>query len=81
MLLCGDQVADFDKAFDISKGPTEGQIRDSVNKYQDLFSSRFIIIPNPMYSDWLNTIVRGPDRNDSCSYLDKLRKSKISNWR
>jgi 5'-nucleotidase (lipoprotein e(P4) family) len=81
LLLCGDQVADFDKAFDISKGPTEGQIRDSVNKYQDLFSSRFIIIPNPMYSDWLNTIVRGSDRNDSCSYLDKLRKSKISNWR
>jgi 5'-nucleotidase (lipoprotein e(P4) family) len=81
LLLCGDQVADFDKAFDIAKGATEGQIKDSVNKYQDLFSKRFIIIPNPMYSDWLNTIVRGSDRNDSCLYLDKLRKAKISNWK
>jgi 5'-nucleotidase (lipoprotein e(P4) family) len=80
LLLIGDQLPDFDKAFDIEKGEPENQIKDSVNKYQDFFSSRFIIIPNPMYSDWLNTIVKGADRNDSCLHLDKLRKSKITNW-
>jgi 5'-nucleotidase (lipoprotein e(P4) family) len=81
LLLIGDQLPDFDKAFDIANGATESQIKDSVIKYQDLFSNRFIIIPNPMYSDWLNAIVRGSDRNDSCIHLDKLRKSKITNWK
>lgn len=81
LLLIGDQLPDFDKAFDIANVATESQIKDSVNKYQDLFSSRFIVIPNPMYSDWLNTIVGGSDRDDSCMHLDRLRKSKTINWK
>jgi 5'-nucleotidase (lipoprotein e(P4) family) len=81
LLLCGDQLADFNKAFDIARGTTEEQIKDSVNKYQDQFSSRFIIIPNPMYCDWLGTIINGTDKDNSCTHLDTLRRNKIISWK
>lgn len=81
LLLVGDQLPDFNNVFDISNNATSGQVTDSVNKYRDLFGSRYIVIPNPMYSDWLNTIVRGSDRNDSCLHVQKLRKSKLFSWK
>lgn len=81
LLLCGDQLADFDKAFDVIKGEKEEQIKDSVIKYQDKFSSRFIIIPNPMYDDWLNAILKGNDRDYSCLHVDKSRRGKIISWK
>ncbi len=79
MLLCGDQMADFDKAFDI-RG-TEEQIKDSINTYKEKFGSRFIILPNPVYCDWLDQIVKGSDRNNSSAHLDSLRKAKIESWK
>lgn len=78
LLLAGDQLTDFDKAFDIPGDPSESQVKDSLNKYQDLLGSRFILIPNPMYSDWLNAIIMGPDRNYSPIHLDSLRKAGLS---
>ncbi|MCX6233661.1 MAG: 5'-nucleotidase, lipoprotein e(P4) family [Bacteroidetes bacterium] len=81
LLLCGDQMTDFNKVFDVIKSGTEEQIKDSINKYKENFSSRFIIIPNPMYSDWLIQIIDGNNRNNSCSHLDSLRSNKIINWK
>ncbi len=81
LLLCGDQMADFDKAFDLIKGGTEEQIKDSLNRYKEKFGSRFIIIPNPMYCDWLGQIIYDNDRNHSCFHLDSLRKNRIINWK
>jgi 5'-nucleotidase (lipoprotein e(P4) family) len=54
ILLCGDNLADFDKAFDNKPGTklTGEQRRDSVTKYTKLFGSRYIIIPNIEYDDW-----------------------------
>jgi 5'-nucleotidase (lipoprotein e(P4) family) len=78
VLLAGDQLTDFDKAFDIPPTASENSVKDSVNKYQDLLGSRFIIIPNPMYSDWLSAIIMGPDRDYSPTHLDSLRKAALS---
>jgi 5'-nucleotidase (lipoprotein e(P4) family) len=80
LLLCGDQIADFSQAFDVLKGGTEQQIKDSIEVYKNDFGSRFIIIPNPMYCDWMNAIISGNDRNTSFAHLDSLRKSKIKIW-
>jgi 5'-nucleotidase (lipoprotein e(P4) family) len=81
LLLCGDQAADFDKAFDVQKEGTENQIKDSILKYKEKFGSKFIIVPNPMYSSWLNKIMSTKSKNDSCDVLKKNRKSKIISWK
>jgi 5'-nucleotidase (lipoprotein e(P4) family) len=78
VLLAGDQLTDFSKAFDIPRTALEQQVKDSVSKYQGLFGTRFIIIPNPMYSDWLSAITMGSDRNYSPMHLDSLRKAALS---
>lgn len=79
VLLCGDQIADFDRAFDYFKGGNEEHIIDSINKYKDSFGSRYVIVPNPVYSDWLNKIITGENKN--CSNPDSLRNTKIVSWK
>lgn len=81
LLLCGDQMADFDQAFDVVSTGTESQIKDSVTKYKEEFGSRFIVLPNPVYCDWLNQIIMGNDHNHSFAHLDSLRKSEIESWK
>jgi 5'-nucleotidase (lipoprotein e(P4) family) len=81
LLLCGDQVTDFYKAFNITSNSSKEEIQDSLMKYQDLFGTRFIILPNPMYGDWLRKIVLGNDHNNTSSHLDSLRKGKTINWK
>lgn len=49
VLYLGDNLADFDAAFD-KKTQEE---RDHITlKYSQEFGNRFIIIPNPVYGDW-----------------------------
>lgn len=81
MLLCGDQLADFTHAFDLSPDGTEKQIMDSVNAHTRSFGSRFFIIPNPMYSDWLNQTLYGNDKNKTCTHVDSVRSSKMVYWK
>lgn len=81
LLLCGDQMADFHKAFDVVSDGTEKQIKDSVDNYKDMFGTRYIVLPNPVYCDWLRQIVSGNDRNNSPLHLDSLRRSKIESWK
>jgi 5'-nucleotidase (lipoprotein e(P4) family) len=78
LLLVGDQLTDLSKVFDIPENSSESSVKDSVIKYQELFGSKFIIIPNPMYSDWLNSIVMGSDRNYSPIHLDSLRRAGLN---
>lgn len=80
LLLCGDQMADFDKAFDVFAGGTEEQIKDSVNAYKEKFGSRFIVLPNPVYCDWLTQVITGGKPIHSIAQLDSLRKSNIESW-
>lgn len=51
ILLFGDNLADFDRLFD--KQPTDRRnfLVDSLNLQ---FGDRFIMLPNPMYGDWLS---------------------------
>ena len=78
LLLCGDQVADFDEAFDVVGGGSEEQIKEQLQKAKENFGSKFIVLPNPTYSDWLDQIVKGNDRKTAPF---DLRKSKILSWK
>lgn len=49
VLLVGDNLGDFHKAFDTkSKDERNG----AVDQMKELFGHRFIVLPNPLYGDW-----------------------------
>jgi 5'-nucleotidase (lipoprotein e(P4) family) len=53
ILLIGDNLADFDKLFDDQAMERRSAVVDSLKME---FGKRFIILPNPMYGDWLQAI-------------------------
>src|SRR5579862_2184156 len=69
VLLCGDQLADFDKAFNLFAGANENAIKDSVNKYSAMLGKKFIVMPNPMYGDWLSLITYSSKQTGTCAHL------------
>jgi len=53
ILLIGDNLGDFDKLFDDQAMERRSAVVDSLKLE---FGKRFIILPNPMYGDWLQAI-------------------------
>ncbi len=53
IMLLGDQLTDFSAAFDHSSLTLRKQ---EVDKNQELFGKKFIILPNPTYGNWENAI-------------------------
>ncbi len=53
ILLIGDNLGDFDKLFDDQPMEKRSAMVDSLKAE---FGKRFIILPNPMYGDWLQAI-------------------------
>jgi 5'-nucleotidase (lipoprotein e(P4) family) len=73
-LLCGDNLADFDAAFDLRD---EKFTNDSVNKYKAEFGKKFIVLPNPMYGDWEKPIYG----NAKASFeRDSLRRANLKSF-
>jgi 5'-nucleotidase (lipoprotein e(P4) family) len=81
ILLCGDQLADLDKSFNLFEGATEISITDSINKYSALFGKKYIALPNPMYGDWLSLIVYQNNQTGSAARLDSMRKDHLIKWK
>ncbi len=50
ILLCGDNLPDFDKAYD--NKPSLVQRKAVTDRLMKLFGDRYIVIPNPEYNDW-----------------------------
>ena len=50
VLLCGDNLPDFNAFYD--NKPTEQNRQAVTDKLKKEFGSRFIVIPNPSYGDW-----------------------------
>lgn len=53
ILLIGDNLLDLDQAFDHAGMDERNGL---VEQKRQLFGRRFIILPNPMYGDWENTL-------------------------
>lgn len=56
LLLLGDNLGDFDAAFDTRDAATRSKAVDTLAAQ---FGSRFIVFPNPMYGDWEGTLYGG----------------------
>jgi 5'-nucleotidase (lipoprotein e(P4) family) len=72
LLLCGDNLSDFSNVF-----YREGKdTKEQVNAMQNLFGTRFIVLPNPMYGDWEKLLYQGDKLNEvdrAKQRLDKLK--------
>jgi predicted secreted acid phosphatase len=50
--------------------------KEQVNAMQNLFGTRFIVLPNPMYGDWEKLLYQGDKLNEvdrAKQRLDKLK--------
>lgn len=66
ILLIGDNLADLDAVFE--KRPEKLGISD-VNSRKNMFGTRYIILPNPMYGTWLSEILK---QSEGTSEREKL---------
>ena len=73
ILLIGDNLTDFSEIF-ANRGEDMGKI--IVEKNKDLFGTKYIIMPNPMYGEWTKAIYRNSYKW-SPDQLDSLRKTVI----
>jgi len=54
ILLCGDNLADFDALYD--NKPSEPSRAASTQQLMQAFGSRYIVLPNPSYGDWESSL-------------------------
>jgi 5'-nucleotidase (lipoprotein e(P4) family) len=72
LLLCGDNLSDFSNVF-----YREGkEVKEEVNRYQQLFGTKFIVLPNPMYGDWEKLLYKGEKLNEGTKSKQRLEKLK-----
>lgn len=71
VLLMGDNLNDFASVFEQSK-TVESRLA-AVEKNQSQFGTRFIVLPNPMYGDWENSLY---DYNFKLTEDEKAAKRK-----
>lgn len=72
LLLCGDNLSDFSNVF-----YREGKdTKEQVDVFQQLFGTKFIVLPNPMYGDWEKLLYKGGQLNDEEKAKQRLEKLK-----
>lgn len=75
LLLCGDNLSDFSNIF-----YREGKdTKEQVNAMQQLFGTRFIVLPNPMYGDWEKLLYKGDKLNEEERAKQRFEKLKFIN--
>lgn len=73
ILLCGDNLADFDALYD--NHPDEDNRNATTQKLMKQFGSRYIIIPNPSYDDWEGALFNYDKLSNA--QKDSVIKSKL----
>jgi 5'-nucleotidase (lipoprotein e(P4) family) len=71
LLLIGDNLADHSGDYE-NRGPGLGLAAAEADK--ELFGTRYIILPNPMYGNWLNEIMRQSEGTTAREKLVKMLK-------
>jgi 5'-nucleotidase (lipoprotein e(P4) family) len=71
LLLIGDNLADHSGAYE-RRGPGLGFATVEADK--ELFGTRYIILPNPMYGNWLTEIIRQSEGTTAKEKLLKMLK-------
>jgi predicted secreted acid phosphatase len=65
----GDQLGDFSDEFSANHGNTAESRRDLVYKYQNLWGSRWFVLPNPVYGQYQQVL-----KGDATQYLRRAEK-------
>jgi 5'-nucleotidase (lipoprotein e(P4) family) len=61
VLFFGDNLADFHQDWD---NKTSAERRALVDSHKEDFGEKFIMLPNPLYGDWENSLPRNKKRTD-----------------
>ena len=69
VMLIGDNLNDFDKQFYKQNAVTRSSLADSSKQ---LFGTKFIVLPNPLYGDWESAIWNG----EKISAKEALKRKK-----
>lgn len=72
ILLCGDNLSDFSNVFYRERKDTKTQ----VDLTQNLFGTKFIVLPNPMYGDWEKLLYKGDKLNEADKAQQRFDKLK-----
>jgi 5'-nucleotidase (lipoprotein e(P4) family) len=56
VLLCGDNLADFDALYD--NHPAEANRTATTEQLKQKFGSKYIVLPNPSYGDWEGSLFK-----------------------
>ncbi len=81
VLLVGDNLADFDEVFDGDTMPVRAK---AVKDNKDLFGSKYIVMPNPVYGNWEAAVYGGGKwykksaKEKSDIRIETLRKFKFT---
>lgn len=74
ILLCGDNLGDFDALYD--GAPSEEERKATTQKLMTQFGSRYIVIPNPGYDDWEKALYNYPVTIGNAE-KDSIIKAKV----
>ena len=75
-LLLGDNLNDFTS--DFRKKSVEERFVET-DKIKDQWGARFIVLPNPIYGDWLGSVYK-ENWGASAAEKDQMRKSYLRKW-
>lgn len=76
MVLCGDNLGDFDELFESKQPDKRAQ---AVHRHSKQFGDKFIMFPNPMYGAWEGAVYRGK-WGASPSEKRKMRFSQMKGY-
>jgi 5'-nucleotidase (lipoprotein e(P4) family) len=76
LMLCGDNLGDFNGVFDKQSIASRYQSTDSLRRY---FGETWIVLPNPMYGDWLGAMINH-NYAQPWQVLDSLRRSHLRGY-
>ena len=72
LMLCGDNLSDFSNVF-----YREGkQTKEQVDAVQQLFGTRFVVLPNPMYGDWEKPLYKRDSKTEAEKANERLQSLK-----
>ncbi len=73
LLLIGDNLGDFSEIF-ADRSINYGF--DTVDGYKNEFGNKFIVLPNPMYGDWMKAVYNGTNKISE-DEKEKLRREAL----
>lgn len=76
VMLIGDNLADFSEVFENGSMDQRAEITD---RFMDKFGSRFIVIPNAIYGDWVSAIYKN-DKALTPEQKFTLRKESLKSY-